>query len=346
MSGEQQQVNQQPEAPAANLVGTLDAAVEAELAELEKRDGPTDGSQDDNQADDQDATDDANDDAQDDEGSEEGDGKDADADQVEAKGEVADFELNGKTFKVPKEIVPNLMMDADYRQKTMQIADYGRQLQQREQDLGQLFSAADVHAQGRARVASIDAEGTKIYAELNANPSMENENPAQFWSLSSRLNLLNIERNRAIGSVQQAEQAHSKYMEQRREEQVRIAQPILESVGIDRSALHRIAQYLPQTGLNAEVQEYLNSGASPAAVLLLEKARRYDEIMAKTGDAKKQVNSAKPIRPVAKPGNASNETRGANTAQLGKRLAATGSMSDAVALELAHMERPRGRRNR
>lgn len=329
---------------------TLDSAMEAEIAAMEQRDGRQTGSQDDNRDDGNDAGD------QEPQLDEDGNpiDPDLDADSTDAdeegddKGdaELVDHEHEGKTYKVPKELVPALMKDADYRQKTEHIANYDRHLQGREQQVEQLFQVADYHVQGRAQLSSIDAEGQAIYGELSKDPNMVNTDPVRFSALTGQLSMLTMQRQDVIGHMQHSEQQLTAYQQQQRAERVRAAAPFLAHYGMDKPTLAKAHEYGVRSGLSPQAMKWLDDGNNPPAVLIIEKARRYDELMAKRGQATQQVREAKPVRQVARPGSASHGNNGTSRDTLGKRLATTGSVKDAVALELAHMQPRPGRRQR
>ena len=75
--------------------------------------------------------------------------------------ELEDVEINGKTYRVPKDVAPHLMMQADYTRKTQEVAEIRKAVEaqraeiQREAELNQAM--IDDIAQARAVDARLQA---------------------------------------------------------------------------------------------------------------------------------------------------------------------------------------------
>lgn len=69
--------------------------------------------------------------------------------------DLADLEFNGKTYKVPKPIIAERMMEADYRKKTMDLADQRRSL---DADKAAYASANEEVIQAQAKVIAADQQ--------------------------------------------------------------------------------------------------------------------------------------------------------------------------------------------
>lgn len=332
---------------------TLDAAVAAELELLEQGDEGDEGSQqrDNRKRPTDDSTDSNEQDDGDDDGDDEGDsdGTDQDDDgddEGETDGALVEHEHEGKTYKIPKELVPALMKDADYRQKTEGVARYVEQLRAQEQQVAQLFEVGQETIQARATLGALNQRWHALQQELAADPGMEHSDPVRYGAIGTTMQRLAAATHNVNGNIARGEQQLTAYQEQQRAERIAVAAPVLERLGVTRDVQQKCGQFAAQYGLTQEELAYVDSGNNPALVLMINDARQWRELQAQKGKVTKQVREAQPMRPVAKPGSVSQGNNRGSRESLGKRLASTGSYSDAVALELAHMARPPGRRQR
>lgn len=77
---------------------------------------------------------------------------DGQADEVE---DLEDYELDGKTYKLPKTVIPQIMKNADYTRKTQEAAELRRSLETKAQALVQQEQVSQALLEDRVKVHSL-----------------------------------------------------------------------------------------------------------------------------------------------------------------------------------------------
>lgn len=344
MAGEQGGQAPGGPAPAGIPAGSsLDAAIEAELEsmgaaddsdEQDEQQRPTneadDQAQDNDQADDQQQDDDQADD-------------DAEADQPELKAgeDEAVFDApNGKKYVVPRELAQGYMRHQDYTQKTMSFAEHVRT---HEAQLQQLYAGAAHLQQHRSQIAQIDAAIAQGYQYLQENPDLSQRDAVEFSRITGQLTLAQNRRQQLEGEMRQADQQYRDYEARQTQERVAKVAPQLAAIGLTPDKLQVVEQHLRAYGAPQEAIDYLSGCSAPWAVVMAADSLMYRQLMAQRAKATTKVDNAKRSS-VLTPGAASTpQSRPGNTVKrTHQRMVATGSVNDAVAHELALMERRTG----
>lgn len=71
--------------------------------------------------------------------------------------ELEEVDYSGKKYRIPKELKPAIMMQADYTRKTQEVAETRKALETRETEFTQERERFDAHRQDFANLAAIDA---------------------------------------------------------------------------------------------------------------------------------------------------------------------------------------------
>lgn len=318
--------------------GTVDAAVQAEIEHLEGQQPPDNGP---DQGEPEPGAEEGQDDALDEQA------QDDQEEQPESEGdaEFVDYDKDGTRYRVPKALKDDLMLKADYTRKRMEEARYVEGVKQREAQLPTLFDTGTQFQQERAQLSVLDAHIGELmqtnWAQLQATDALE------FSTRSGQLALMRQQREMLVSDLQQKYGAFQQHQEKQRVEQANnTAATLIRDHGWTRDR-HVTVQNVAQKylGHNPVVMQALHDGVDPAVYLLLEKAAKWDQLQAK----KPQPLPKSGVRPTqqqqaprqvvvrAGPGSQPSQRAGSTVSQAMGRLKTTGSVQDAVAVELARM---------
>lgn len=318
-------VNQSPESPADTPGdGTVADAIAAELAALEASDNaPAEGN-----AEPEKAEGDDNAPTESDPESE------APEPEEEPAAKAVEIEYEGKKYNVAPELKDAFLRQADYTRKAMELADTRKQLADRQQQTEAVYQAAQHFSQGLAASSAVENQIAQTVKYLQDNPSLATTDPVQFSTLTGSLSLLQVQRGQLQAGLNRSMQQYAEFQQAKRADQIKSGAKFLADRGLSSDALQPLSGYLKESGITPKLIQELDDGADPAALILFDKARRYDEIQAK----KPQVQSkAAQAAPVVRPGAVTPKTTSVEI--YGKKLKSSGTVNDAVALELARMER-------
>lgn len=218
--------------------------------------------------------------------------------------ENEEIEVSGKKYKVHRDLKANLMMQADYTRKTQEVADFKRTLEQaaqahqaREQAFAQQVQFQQQHLRGYAQLANLDQQ-LEQYAKFDwdqaeiQDPLTAQRHLRQYQQLKdARVNLAGqlqqIEHNaREATRRQELEKQHGR--EQAIAKQVQETERVLqrEIKGYNEATLTAIRDYA--TGkAGYSMEELKTARGDPRAFILLDKARRYDQLLEKRQAAAK-----------------------------------------------------------
>lgn len=326
---------------AARGDGTMDAAVEAEIARMQVEKPPRDesGTPDESDAGQDDDPNAPNDDdpAADPDEQQEAEGDDGESFEYEA--------ADGKKYQLPKAVQEGVMLKADYTRKRQQESAYVQSVQQREQQLPQLFETAEHFQQERGALGWIDSQIQQLqqtnWAHLRQTDSLA------YSEATGTLTLLQNQRQGLVQAMQEKGQQIQQHMERSRLQQAeRTAKVLQDDHGWTRerhSAVQQTARkYL---GHNPVVMQALHDGVDPAVFLMLEKVAKYDALEAgKPAAIQKARQATQRVNVRSGGGSQPSQRTGSTVQQAHGRLAKTGLVQDAVALELARMPGGGGRR--
>lgn len=285
-----------------------------------------------------------------------GDGDQPDADNPEADEDAQDAEAeedgdkpaetvevewtDGQRYNIPKALEGAFMMEADYRRKTAEVARDRQSLQSERQYVRQLYDGHPTFAQEQAEMWRLQQERSELVSQTNW-AELEATDVLEFSRRSGRLNLIAQRLGELQGTVQQKAAAAQQLAQQEELEQEQRARGVLQEIWPDFTPEvgEKLAKAALDIGVRPESIAQLRKGYDPVALRLLDFAFRYIELKRNAPAAQKKVEQA---RPMVKPGPAQGVQRGANVDQLAKKLRSTGSIGDAVALEMARMQPRRG----
>ena len=199
-------------------------------------------------------------------------------------------------------------------------------------------------AQNRQREAdTLDAAIAQGYQYLQDNPDLSQRDAVEFGRITGQLTLAQNRRQQLEGEMRQADQQYRDYEARQTQERVAKVAPQLAAIGLTPDKLQVVEQHLRACGAPQEAIDYLSGCSAPWAVVMAAESLMYRQLMAQRAKATTKVDNAKRSS-VLTPGAASTpQSRPGNTVKrTHQRMVATGSVNDAVAHELALMERRTG----
>ena len=209
----------------------------------------------------------------------------AEADEAEAteetEGEPAEFvsiEYDGTEFEVPPVLKDAFMRQSDYTQKTQSVAEQRKSLELQAAALTQQQELQQQHFEDVAQIKALDQQ-LEQYNALNW-PELYQTDVGQAASLDHQKRELESHRQQTVNRLNQNQ---AKALESQRAEHARVVeegQKVL-SKEIDNWTPERaqsIAAYGISQGLN---EQAVASIVDPVHVKLIDKAMKYDELVAK-----------------------------------------------------------------
>jgi hypothetical protein len=211
--------------------------------------------------------------------------------------------------------------------------------------LRELFQVGEHLGAHRARLNQIDEAEGLIHSFLEQNPNLSQTDELEFNKAVAQLNLLQHHRKTSQDAMYKAQHEHATFEAQQTAQRVARVMPVFQNMGVNMQHLKAVESHCKAMGLSPQTISFLNEAREPAAIMMAMESLAYRALMAQKAQGVQQVNKARGSG-VLRPGNSSTgNPRVANVAQTAKRLQATGSVKDAVANELAHMNRA-GQRGR
>jgi len=209
----------------------------------------------------------------------------AEADEVEATdeadGEPAEFvsiEYDGTEFEVPPVLKDAFMRQSDYTQKTQSVAEQRKSLELQAAALTQQQELQQQHFEDVAQIKALDQQ-LEQYNALNW-PELYQTDVGQAASLDHQKRELESHRQQTVNRLNQNQ---AQALESQRAEHARVVeegQKVLKKE-IDNWTPERaqsIAAYGVSQGLN---EQAVASIVDPVHVKLIDKAMKYDELVAK-----------------------------------------------------------------
>jgi hypothetical protein len=108
-----------------------------------------------------------------------GEGEDTEGNKSEAD-ELEDYEVDGKSYKIPKALKPMLMMNADYTRKTQETAELRKTYEAKIQEAESAYAVSQEVLEKRAHLMNIDAQ-LQQYQGVNWQ-QLEQEDPVAAMS--------------------------------------------------------------------------------------------------------------------------------------------------------------------
>jgi hypothetical protein len=217
----------------------------------------------------------------------------AEGEQPEGEGdEFEDWEHDGKAYKVPKPLKPHLMRDKDYTQSKQQLAEQRKAAEAERKAFAdeQKFFRDNMKA-----AAGITAMNDKLAAfEAITDEQWSKIDPAKANEMHMKYTRLKGARDRALGELQSKErEALDKQREtdaKRREDGFAAITKAIPSWSDDHAS--KLNGYAVEQGYTLEELEQMP--LTPHAVVALDKAYRYDQLVAKQRAKAKQSSAAEP----------------------------------------------------
>lgn len=218
---------------------------------------------------------------------------DAGDDQSAADAEWAEVEINGKTYKVPADLKDGYLMQGDYTRKTQEVAEARKALEAERQQFQQQAQLQQQMFDDAATVRSIEQQLQQL--DQTDWDSLSYDDPVEFQRKQWQRNQLIEQRNNTIGRINQAQQ-HALAQQQQdvaKRRQEGLQQLAKEIPGWSNETAKAIAEYAIGAGYS---KDEVSNVLDPRDVKILDKARRYDELVAKSKARKKKpVAEAEPV---------------------------------------------------
>lgn len=208
-----------------------------------------------------------------------------------------DFEIDGKTVKIPSDIKPYLLRQADYTRKTQEVAEARRELEAKEQQIAARQQLSEQEFNANIQLANINAE-LKAFEGIDWNQEAAklSEDPIGFQDLQRqhmRWQQLREAQGQLAGFLGQAQQ--QKAIEQQQDFSRRAQET-------QSFAAKNIKNWTPDLDLKitqfAETQgftrEQLNAALSPAVYKMLHDAYQYNAVLSRQSQARPSTTGQKP----------------------------------------------------
>jgi hypothetical protein len=235
--------------------------------------------------------------------------------------------IDGKTQQIPlKEAIAGYQRNADYSKKTAALAEERRTVEAEKQEVG---VARTYYGQ---RLAELEAQLVQFVPQEPNWEELHREDPINYpiirdqWrDYKERLAQTQAERARYEQELRSEEQRRLKLIVDEGLKYIREKNPEWRDEAAWNKAKAQLREYGQKAGYS---QEELTMALDPRALLVLDKARKYDELMANRPKPQKQ-QGPKPI----KSGNAaSSPQRSTDVNRMRQRLKSSGHVNDAAAL--------------
>jgi hypothetical protein len=229
-------------------------------------------------------------------------------DDSEIEEEFEEVDINGKSYRIPKDLKSNIMMQQDYTRKTQEVAEQRKALESEQGRIRNIEASQRQHFKTYAEITSIDAQLAE-YKEVDWNAAY-NENPQLAQQHQFRHGQLEKERSEKENTLRKQEsqvlnEQHSRIAQQLEQSQRRLASEIK---GWSGDTAKNVASKASELGFTKDFLHALNSGVFPDAVPMikaLHKAAEYDKMVSSAKKIQKnQPIDIKPTRRV-KGGNSS-----------------------------------------
>ncbi len=316
MQVEAQTRSEQPEQSAPANDGSIDAAVAAFAAKQEPEEGKEPEAED--------TTTEEVTDTDAEEADPEADAEDAETVEVEIEGVKLQL-----TAEQAAKVQKAALRQSDYSRKMNEVSDKGKEYERLAADAKRMVDGAEKYAEAIAEQRLIDAQ-LKQYEAVNWQ-ELRRDNPAEFAALAAEMQALRISKQEAVTKAQSVaqslEEAKGKDLHEKRAAMLKTLEKELPNWGDELGT--QITDYAVKSGWTVDDLTRLTD---PKVVILLDKARKFDNIEKGKADALKKAKAAPQV---LKPGAA--KPRLDVKAESLTRLKQSRTVEDAEAAFLAHM---------
>lgn len=251
----------------------------------------------------------------------------ADPESDESTEDLAQVEIDGKTYSVPKELEKGYLRQSDYSRKMNEVSAMEKSFTERLKTVEAVTEGAKEYADALAQVRMVESQ-LKQYESINWD-QLEQADPAN----AARLAVQQLRLQRQYQSAQEAAQGINQTVQAKkgelfgaaRNEMVKALEKNLKGWGDELGT--KLTEYATKNGVRGETLQTLTD---PAVVIALDKARKYDELQSSKTAIKAKAQGApqvvKPGAPRGKP-NAAAESMA--------KLRKSNSLDDAAAAFMA-----------
>ena len=225
------------------------------------------------------------------------DDEDGQADTDESDPELVDVEWEGKIYKLTPEVKDALMRQADYTKKTMEVAEQRKAFESQQQQFQQTVQQQEQFFEDAANVRAIEGQ-LKQFDQVDWN-QLSYDDPVEFQRLDFQRRQLVENRNNHVQRMTHAQQEAAQTQQQ-------------EVAKLKEQGLKQLAKDIPGWGeetaktiFKAGMDHYgfnkqeMGSVLDPRMVRVLDDARRYREIVAKSKSKKAPPPvEAEPVKPI------------------------------------------------
>ncbi|MCD1644154.1 hypothetical protein [Aurantimonas coralicida] len=227
---------------------------------------------------------------------------DGDGDQTTSEEELEEVEIGGKTFKLPKDVKPHLMMQQDYTRKTQEVAEHRKALEQhaeairsQEQKLQQQAEFQRANIQQFAQLHAID-ERLGQYQQVDW-AQLEQEDPLGANSHWRAYQQLKDQRQGLVGELQQKEHQSQQERQRRSQEahqaqEAEIEKRLQASLAAVKTAIPswnvevagQVGAFLNEVGYNQDEMKII--ATDPKSMVVVHDAMKFRQLKAKQAAAK------------------------------------------------------------
>lgn len=253
----------------------------------------------------------------------------ADPEADEPKDDLAEVEINGKTYQVPKELQKGYLRQADYSRAMNEVAAEKKTYAERLAQVDQVAEGTQKYAEALAAVKGIESELAKYESVDWA--SLERENPVQANAIALRQ--LKLQQQLAVAS-QNAKEVGSKVATERDELLAKAKGDMLAYLsknlkGWGDAMGETLTKYATSSGVDIKTLQKLTD---PGVVIALAKAKQWDDLQASKPAVKAKAQGAAPVTKPSAPRGKPDQK-----AEALKRHKSDGSIDSATAAFLAAM---------
>lgn len=238
-------------------------------------------------------------------------------------------EFEGKAYKLPKELKEALLRQKDYTQKTQEVAETRRMLEEREQAF-QAQSAFSQQHFAKAVEAHTLQQQIQQFSQVDWD-KLADENPAEAVKLHHQFTML---RDKFAGVREEMQGLNGQFAQQQAEIRQKAQAQCVQELKKDFPELSmpdRAPQFLKQldeTGRSFGFSgRELEAIADPRMIRVLHAAMQFKKLQASKSVVEKKVQTAKPVQVQAARTSQSNQQT-AKLQDLKSRAVKTGSVTD------------------
>jgi|TARA_R110000823_G_scaffold224315_2_gene352318 hypothetical protein len=220
--------------------------------------------------------------------------------------EFVSVEYDGQEYEVPSTIKDALLRQSDYTKKMQDVSVQRKAVEEQQAGLEQQAAFQQETIQDVAEVKAIDQQ-IEQYAALNWT-ELYQQDASQAGILNHQKQELESQRQQTINRLDQRQAQFQSQRAETHAKAVEQGQEVLskEIDGWSPELGKQIADYGISQGLSAQA---VASIADPVHVKLIDKARRYDELVAKQKSAKPKAPAEPPKAAVKVKGKRANPTK-------------------------------------